>query len=657
MRLSYSPSKNSQRFNFNVSRVRATTTLAWVFVLATAAWGLSPLMHVPIMQDDFPDLVYGMSVFETKGPLILWSEMIQNSIGTSYVTPVAGTIGFLQFSTIWALASWLNLSFAESWSTLRIVWILVALLASSWALSTWLPSTRIRMPSMQTRLLALFSIQAGIAVATLQVHAPWSNDPVVSYPVAGWASTALGFCYLASLGKALIAVRRQRLWIMVTGVLGMALALSYTMMVSAIIAGLVLATLCTAKTSPMSRHKTAILTATSLPLLTYVIIQFVRLLGPMTYDGTEPGSIGRALQSLPPFIGGSIPLTSLSLASQHQDAVAPVSWIAAPVISSLVLICIGMILVRRSPQSSLATTRSPGQLPLWIFVAGLSTFWFSSSALTALSSRYQVELNAALGRVHMFYAAGALCVTAILTILILAIPRGDFKMTLGILLVVITSLSVMQGAANAHVISALKASFAVNNTVLDTLDSTDAAIEDRCHVLWRFANSGLPDYYWQQVLMGSRKYFLHRFGEPICSEPEVSAGSAVMLAPIIGTYGFEMGVHDQGFFWLKGGESSFQVKEALAPSPESKNIFMISAPPCMKEQLVTLSTRTWHTVMRATNLPKAVVIPLTEVGVSADLSIQTHLGTCQVPGDPREFAVKLAYAGIPYERLLAESIP
>lgn len=657
MRLSYLASKNPLLFNLNVARVRATTTLAWVFVLATAAWGLSPLMHVPIMQDDFPDLVYGMSVFETKGPLILWSDMIQNSISTSYVTPVAGTTGFLQFSTVWALASWLNLSFAESWATLRIVWILVALLASSWALSTWLPSTRIRMPSKQTRLLALFSIQAGIAVATLQVHAPWSNDPVVSYPVAGWASTALGFCYLGSLGKALLAVRRQRLWIMVTGVLGMALALSYTMMVSAIIAGLVLATLCTAKTSPMSRHKTAIFTATSLPLLAYAIIQLVRLLGPMTYDGTEPGSIGLALQSLPPFIGGSIPLTSLSLASQHQDAVAPVSWIAAPVISSLVLICFGMILVRRSPQSSLSTTRSPGQLPLWIFVAGLSTFWFSSSALTALSSRYQVELNAEIGRVHMFYAAGALCVTAILAILILAIPRGDFKMTLGILLVLITASSVIQGAANAHVISALKASFTVNNTVLDTLDSTDVLMKDRCHVLWRFANSGLPDYYWQQVLTGSRKYFLHKFGVPICSEPVVSSGSTVMLTPIIGTYGFEMGEHDQGFFWLTGGKSSFQVKKALAASLESKSILMISAPPCMKDQLVTLSTGTWHTVVRATNVPKAVTIPLTEVGVSDDLGVETHFGSCQVLGDPREFTARLAYADIPYVQLLPESIP
>lgn len=636
--------------------------LRWGAAIGLTVIGLAWMVQVPVIQDDLVDLAQGLGGLHTGGVWAHVRDQLPAAVSAKHVVPVAVVVGTAHQVVVTGLIG-LGVDPTVAWSVMRIAWVVLALLCATFFITAWSgepPQSRSEGVAMRTR---TYAGVAAVLVATLQVHALWSNDPTVSYPVAGWAGCCVGLVFLGLVARVVMGRIRPEVGAAVIAGVGLLCVFLYAMVVAFVIAGL-LGVLLTRRVHRMTRLW--VVAGIGLPLVLFALAQAWRVSLPNDYTGTLPGEPGRVLPTAAWGLASALPLTALAPLRRMVEIQWPVGQAGEPLAAVFVMLTVGAVVglsliwlsappvgarVAPTPERAARGERSTGGnepiLPPVAVVAVL--FWVGCTAIIALSARYQKDLSY-LGAVHTFYAAGAIAVAILVVRGVTATRAGVQRRGLvpGLILA-LAGLALATVTLNTLSADRLNRDQAVAREVLTAYarDLPDQR-HQRCVAMTRLLNSVYPQYYRTDVLTGLAMSFLAVHGRPMCPARDMNGGYSHVLRVAGATHGLEFDDRGRAFQWLRPGTAvvTFEPAMTIPPwaqpaLPDSLSL-AFSVPPCMNEQrlrLVTQAGKQLPEVMVLASRPAFVALSPVDA-----ITVESLRGGCQVAGDSREFAAQVSFA-------------
>ncbi|MGY1753221.1 hypothetical protein [Blastococcus sp. SYSU D01042] len=515
-----------------VARLQAAAwALAGVVVLGV---GYIPGARVPIIADDFHFFHETFAI--TDGSL--WNAVTYGfSAGqdTGHANPVGQLLGALYYH----LAYWFSATFGISpqyWDVLATLGMIALGVAGAASVVVWGLS---RVPAGPPSFWPVFALLSAVIAATLQLHVPWSDDPVVSYGPAGWGSTALGLWTIAWALRATAPGARGARSILACSVLAVACVWYYEMLVAAIVAvavALVLIAL-TAVDREQVRRRCLVLmgSAVLLPAVMFVLGRVLLAAPPevTNYTGTTVAlgtaslaSLGRGMVSALPG-GGWVYLT--------ETAGTPaITWDSFFVAGALVLLAggIGYAWVRSTAAGAVRPDGAPpaptGARPAWagpwLVPAGtLLTFWAGATATHAFTVHHGAKM-ARPGLVYLSYAVGVICVAGLILLALLAVRRRPWARLLVVALPLTGAFVLLQVALNVALADITTVQYPVNARMVAQSVDGDLPEEVRCGTLQAWLERPWPEYYREAVTDGIQENYERMFGQPFCSRLDSQGG-------------------------------------------------------------------------------------------------------------------------------------
>ena len=493
--------------------------LLWSLALVVTFAGLTPLLGLGLLGDDLVDYSYGLGQLWSGSLISHVSSMVGNANAGLHVLPIVGIARALHNQAASTLAT-TPLSVSQSWELLRVVWIIAGLVACSLTISAWTPLTRLPARLARHRTLIAYSILSAVALATMQIHGVWSQDPVLSYSVFSWFSAVLGFAFFAALG----VVWRQSgraawRWSFAAAAIGITGILVYESVAAALVAGfgaMLLLIFLTWEGRQSLRRALPVMVATLVPLGVFAAVQLYRTRMPSTYDGTQFGWVAWILPVWKTGLLGGLPLTNYPLTMETTSGYDPGlhSSIAAPAAVALLFV-ITWVAYRRG--------RNLGpQVPVqigWKAIAAVVSFCFAYWALATLvfstTAKYQMEIETTVGRIYLFYSVALLCISVVLTMLALVVMARGWRAAIAAFVIAVLGLGIVQWNVNARSLSRIHADFAWTRTLLDGVEN-DLPSSTRSQACRPLRELVLPDWYSGGTMAGLDTAYQARFGEPFC---------------------------------------------------------------------------------------------------------------------------------------------
>ena len=485
--------------------VRALVYLPASFLL------LYPVLSTPVVADDFINPFY--QVHLTEGSPVAtarygWDIGLHGVNFRILGHPVGALWNWLWIAT--------SAQFDVSMTTLYaltkfIVFILCAMsVAQFWCVASRVYGRGIQYwDSLVMTSLALFG--------TLQIHGLWSNDPVASYPLAGYAAAALGFGVLSC---AILAVKYQTWYSFVIGsAVALTAVLYYEMNLGAILgAGVILAGGCWVRRRNrrelvISLMGSAILTAPAALALLYGRLMTGERAA--NYGGTEVRLSGATraftLGSL-----SSLPGSAWELSERVIGGRVGVVYFVFGV-TFLIVWLVRWWLKCSDPWKGVGTddvlSRHQGR---WVVVGAVVLFSAFAVAIQAVTTKVQDE-TPGVGYVYTYYAVTSCAVALGLVVGARALfSRPKFHALKFIVCSTAVMLLFMQSTVNWRVSKTMNDWVMPNRRLLNAFDA-DAGKEQRCQALADWTAGGWPEYYEFNMIVGLDKSYLHYFGQPFCA--------------------------------------------------------------------------------------------------------------------------------------------
>jgi len=493
---------------------------------ALLAVGAVPGAQVPIIADDFQAL---QQTYAVSGGSLLEAVRFgvdQGRLG-GHFNPVGQATGAAYHWSVYAVSARLN-SDPQNVDVLAGFVLLWLALAAAVAV---LHSALTRGAGKRTvpGYWSLFAASAAVTACTLQIHAPWSNDPVVSYAPAGYGSAALGFGLLALVLRA-SDPRRGWSWTVAATALAITCVWYYEMLVAAIAAsGVVLGLLLLTARGQGARAERLRCSALLGAVVVLPAVQFLlsrRLVSEQTaaaaYEGTSVSVGAQALQTWVTGMLGTLPTAAWPFVLGETGGLHVTG--AAIGLAALLFVGTALLLrLMRHQASEGPSTRRPAVMA----VVGLLVFSGLSTATHSVTVKYIAEIRE-VGNVYLFYAVGAL-VTAVLLgwwLLRATQSRRGRAVLLG-LAPVFGLLVLGQAAVNLAVAREVQVESTPWNGPLAAVSvepGSDPAV--RCDVLAAWRAEPWPGYYLNSVSDSVRANFERSFGKPFCP-PELAAARGI----------------------------------------------------------------------------------------------------------------------------------
>lgn len=492
--------------------------MLWILALAATILGLSGLIYQPILGDDIVHITYGgfRILWADGGYVSLFDIWIREFIASNHVTPLNGLVYAIQISIVSLLQS-AGVEVATAWGWFRIFWIVLTLFSASVFLSRLVQVLQFDKYFKGNLKIYSYSLVSASFIAFMQLHGLWSYDPLISYAVASWLTTTLGFLFLAAIIRLLddeSPGNKRSLFIAVA--IGTAGILTYEMMVAFIVGAAVLAAGLLLRGYPQHwnfRDLTRVLIALGIPTLVFVATQVIRLMWPTWYEGTEPGYLAWVLPvTLFGFLNG-LPLTIIP---QYVNEAVDFNWHLSSNFVTLLSIGALLVIARVSLGSRLYFGRFNQWLLLTFSTLGVITLWVSATLIFSISSKYQMELGTNLGFVYLNYAV-ALTSLAILfglyfLLFITLTPKAGW--TIGTTFLIIVGLT--HSTLNANITSTLQHKSNWTSALINSLDGKQD-ISTRCTHARLLDESDLPQKQKDAVIVGVSRAYLARYGDDFCA--------------------------------------------------------------------------------------------------------------------------------------------
>lgn len=495
--------------------LRARSRWPW-FVAGTVllAAGYVPIARVPLMGDDFHAFLftYGEVRGSVAGALAYgWNAGQQ----AGHFNPVGQALGALFHYVSYALPAATGLP-ARTVAVLAgatLIW--GTALAVAWSAAWGLRHAG----AVDEDLLArCFGVTAAVLGASLQLH-PWSNDPVSSFLMAGWASALLGFVVLGAALRAVAPGRSGWSDVVWLGLLGVLAVLWYEMLagvVAGVAAVLVVAGIAVWRSRgvrALGRVPALLGSGVVLPAVVFVAGRFLSTGQQRGYTGTDVALGRAALRSTwAAFVGvlpgGGWPYLITSAGAPRLAAV--------PAALTLLYVLALAAVVRLSRSHVVVVADARG---LVAPALGAAVAWGATTATQTLTLKYASEIRVA-GQVYMYHvvALGSLAVLVTLAVVATsarwhgALADG----TRAAVAVLVGAFVLVQLTLAWHLGDFLRDAFDGNRALTAAAVDSSSTSDARCAVLVRWADRPWPDYYRSAVVIDVQRTYLARFGEPFC---------------------------------------------------------------------------------------------------------------------------------------------
>ena len=454
-----------------------------------------PYADGSLIGDDLTLVVSALHAQQTGESLLQYSwSLVQLSTSANHVLPLGGLLTAI---VTWPLA-WLGsfgLSVPLLWAGLRIAMIILTLFVVAWSAIEWIAPDAERMLKRQL-LWTVFLYGSAAAGALVQVHGYWSQDPVLAYGIAAWVSPILVFGFLGGIRR----VYSSRTWIspwaigcLAIGILGIFV---YELTVIGALTALALPpVLLLLRFKGLSTR--GLILGMIVPLVIFIIflsVQYLRLLNPGTYSGSNPGYAQMALPVWVTSMLGNLPLTNTLLTREFALEPDPSTLllIGVPVLV-LSLWIMGQRMHLRIQQQIQWTSVSVF-LGILVVVTGLAT------AMYAFTVKYQLEIGNQVGKVYLFYAFGLIWVAFSTAVLTTAL---GVRSTIGAIANTVLGLtlafaSVTQYVINSASLSAINAEWAWTKNYVWSLQGLEVE-QDWCELSTSLKDSQIPTEYRAQL--------------------------------------------------------------------------------------------------------------------------------------------------------------
>jgi hypothetical protein len=347
----------------------------------------------------------------------------------------------------------------------------------------------------------------------------WSNDPVSSYPLAGFGSVILG---LAVLGYSLTATRMG-----ITG--GRIVILTFLTTVSVlyyelnvgIIMGIAPVLMISALRQPKEVHHSISL---KIKRLFYVsipcVIPALALIWGRNLSGSATQSYGGTTirlgsQAIRTFMNGMIStLPGSAWGLSRESLGGSIGFLDGVVpIVVLVLLVVSLILYSGSRETEQVQRQN-----LWLMSAGVTAlliFWCVGVGVQSVTTKVQDE-SPRIGYVYTYYAIGATVVALLISLPILYFGSSwRLKAPTIVVALVLVFAGSCQLTVNWRLMDKMYASLEPNRALLVAFSSQDS-IPYRCRALLDWSNGGWPDYYEEGMINGLQAAYNHYHHEDFC---------------------------------------------------------------------------------------------------------------------------------------------
>ncbi len=624
---------------------RAKHVWKYSALAAVSLLSLWPLTRVNPIADDLHLLAQGSGLLRQDGFGRVLGQWTEFDLASAHLTPVGGLLTALHVWVANQLSLRTSLTLDDAWGLLRVLWIVLAILATVWAADRLLRVAGLPSPGHWTVALSL--------IASLQVHAYWSNDPVVAFPVAPWAFCIIGLLYLGMTIEYLDSQSSNRVWwgigAFVMSFIGI---FTYELFIAFIAASVVLhAGFLVLRVGRVRHVLASFVLGALLPGSLLLVTQLIRLAGGSSYSGTDIATGTRNL----PWIAvvaflSSLPFTALKLTmTVLPTRSVGLSTFLFPILGIVSLAAISLKRERLPRDISGSNSKM-----ILATVSALTTLWLASTLVIIATPKYQGELAGVLGRVYVNYAPGWIAVGLLLIVTIGVIGKrfGNLGIRASVLFVVL--MGATQAWSNGIQIDTLTRDSSWSTPLLRNLESLPSENERRCRDADFLFSLPLPEYYQVEILDGLQKSYSGTWGLPFCDFNQENSAVRLLMRGIVGTYPIEHLPEGRRVVWTMGSEVRLQFINSSDVPVRGEMEFLLSIPACVSERIVTVSGEAVQLnsaekklAMNVTSPNARMSIPValapTE-GVTIELS-QSGSG-CHVGSDPRELWTMIEFSSI-----------
>lgn len=350
----------------------------------------------------------------------------------------------------------------------------------------------------------------------IQIHVPWSNDPVASYPLSGYLTATIGITYVLLVYKLLSNL--SYLFAISVGIFGAAAVLYYEFNSFAILSvAPLLGHLIWSSRADVLKIRKAIITSGLVvsPAAVTTIYFFLKNHAASTnYSGTAvsfaspfPKTFGQGLLSV-------LPASSWNLAFEWlPNALSyPFSYFKQFVIGMLFFAC--LFLFRRRWTTG-ATPVVATKAKTFLSVAPFMIYWLGATFTQSSTIKVQQEA-ARIGQVYNYYAVGAVCSAAVIVVVLSTVQwsrvnRPIKSALVGLLLV----FGAFQYVVNWNVTTQFNGALSGNRNLLAVF-ADQPPMPERCAALDAWKSMGWPEYYWLDMELGMNASYEIYHGQKFC---------------------------------------------------------------------------------------------------------------------------------------------
>lgn len=496
--------------------------LGWATAGAVAL-GISyfPAARVPIIADDLMALQETYAVSNGN----LWQAIVFGvTEGTEggHFNPAGQALGATFHFAAYAVSASLEVS-PQYFDVLTYLAMMLLTVGGATSVLVWGLS---RSSHGRPDFWPLFALMCAITAATLQIHTPWSNDPVVSFGPAGWGSAAIGFWTIATALRATSPGASGRGSLVGCSLLAITCVWYYEMLVSAVAAtavALVLTATLAADRQAVRRRCLLLLgTAVALPALLFVLGRALAApMGPTSYGGTTVALGPAALETWWFGMVGSLPAGGWTYLIGMTGP--PVLRRDVLLVGGALCVVVGAIGVAWARAAGAQSRRLEGIRPrrgyaVALLASVIITFWALATASHSIAVKYIQEIRNP-GQVYLFYAVSVVAVAMLVALALVTLRgRAHGRLLLG-LLPVAGAFVLAQVSVNVALAETTRGMVPNNASLVELSTDGDADPAVRCAVLEAWVAQGWPEYYSTPITEDLQENYQRVFDEPFCEEP------------------------------------------------------------------------------------------------------------------------------------------
>jgi hypothetical protein len=484
----------------------------WICYVLAAGLLLRPILITTVSADD---LLNPFSQIYHAGTSIdavmrrTWSFIPV----TGHFNYVGQTIGSIVVMIWTYLMGNFSIRFSAVYATTKFLVYLFCFVVSAAAIRSALSFIGIRISAWSARIWILIAI-----TLTLQIHVPWSNDPVASYPLSGFLTTAIGILFIVfelALHDSTSLVRA-----FVVGVVG-ALAVLYYEYNSFAILSVAPIILCgfwenrRSKKVLIHRVKMGILCVGPAAITTVYFYLSTRA-SSVNYDGTDFSFREPFARTFVNGVAGTFPATSWKIA--HVFLTGPLarpaqSWL--PYFFGIAVL--GSLYPLRSSWGSEKLVRKVKWQRVLMGCAPFVIYWLGATLTQTATEKVQLETTR-FGQVYNFYAVGVTCL-AIISIILLSLVNWKKVPVLvrSCLFAIVLFFGAYQYVVNWNVMNQFNGITSGSSNLLVAY-AEKPPMDRRCAALNSWKTMGWPEHYWLDMELGLNASYEIFHGELFCKQ-------------------------------------------------------------------------------------------------------------------------------------------